>query len=159
MTFSYPTPSLLLKLPNNDNRAFSLTWPTYTLIHWNKRKFLHKNSRVLSRIYQLGEKSWVAEGDKPPRGVRPPPPPGDFLKWICTEMQYGAFWDTILRNVTVCALTSSRLDDFFDIVTYILYWWQYFLGGRLGILGGKLLPLKYPRQNPEKSSIPTGLSW
>ena len=79
-------------------------------------------------------------------------PPRDFLKWICTEMQSGAFWDTILRNVTVCALTSSRLDDFFDIVTYILYWWQYFFGG-------KRLPLKYPRQNPEKSSIPTGLFW
>ena len=73
----------------------------------------------------------MAEGDKPPRGVRRSPP-GDFLKWICTEMQYGAFWDTILRNVTVCALTSSRLDDFFDIVTYILYWWQYFWGGSWG---------------------------
>ena len=36
-------------------------------------------------------------------------------------MQSGAFWDSILRNVyTVGALTSSCLDDFSDIVTYIL---------------------------------------
>ena len=68
--------------------------------------------RVLSWIYSLGEKSQVAEGDKLPRG--------SGGKWICTEMQSGAFWDTIVRNVTVCALTSSRLDDFSDIVTYIL---------------------------------------
>ena len=59
-----------------------------------------------------GEKSWVAEGDKRPRGVHPPPPH--------PRMKSGVFWDTILRNVIVCALTSSRLDDFFDIVTYIL---------------------------------------
>ena len=26
-------------------------------------------------------------------------------KWICAEMQSGAFWDTILRNVTVFVLT------------------------------------------------------
>ena len=47
-------------------------------------------------------------------------PPGNFLKWICAEMQSGAFWDTILRNVTVSALPSPRPDDFSDIVTYIL---------------------------------------
>ena len=29
-------------------------------------------------------------------------------------------FETILRNVTVCALTLSRLDDFSDIVTHIL---------------------------------------
>ena len=29
-------------------------------------------------------------------------------------------FETILRNVTVCALTSSRLDDFSDIVCYFL---------------------------------------
>ena len=27
--------------------------------------------------------------------------PGNVLKWICAEMQSGAFWDPILRNVTV----------------------------------------------------------
>ena len=35
-------------------------------------------------------------------------------------MQSGAFLDTILRNVPVCALTSSRLYNFSNIVTYIL---------------------------------------
>ena len=41
------------------------------------------------------------------------------------NMRWDAIWrfcDTILRNVTVCALTSSRLDDFSHIVTYILKW-------------------------------------
>ena len=55
-------------------------------------------------------------------------------------MQSGAFWDTILRNVTVCALTSLRLDDFFVIVTYILYWWQYFLGGSWAFWKGSFYP-------------------
>ena len=42
-------------------------------------------------------------------GGKPPPPPGNFLKWICPEMQSGAFWDTILRNFTVeCYLYFSR---------------------------------------------------
>ena len=35
-------------------------------------------------------------------------------------MQLGAFWDTILRKVTVSELTSSRLDDSSDIVTKTL---------------------------------------
>ena len=50
-----------------------------------------------------------------------------------------------MRNVTVCALTSSRLDDFSDIVTYISCNDNNIFGGKLGILGGKLLPLKYRR--------------
>ena len=29
-------------------------------------------------------------------------------------MQSDTFWDTIMRNVPVCALTSSRLADFSD---------------------------------------------
>ena len=48
----------------------------------------------------------------------------------------------------MCALTSSRLDDFSDIVTYVYCNDNNtFLGGwKLGILGGgELLPLKYPR--------------
>ena len=36
------------------------------------------------------------------------------------EMQSGAFLRHILRNVTVCALTSSLLDDSSNTVTYIL---------------------------------------
>ena len=40
------------------------------------------------------------------------------------------------------ALTSSRLDDFSDRVNYDN---NIFSGGKLGILEGKLLPLKYPR--------------
>ena len=36
--------------------------------------------------------------------------------WTGSEMQCGAFCDTILGDVTVCALISSSLDDFSDIV-------------------------------------------
>ena len=44
----------------------------------------------------------------------------------------------------MCALISSCLHDFFDIVTYIYCNNNnIFFGG-----GGELLPLKYPRQNP-----------
>ena len=47
----------------------------------------------------------------------------------------------------MCALTSSRLDDFSDIVTYMrTVMTTIFLGGEGG--GGKLLPLKYPRFDP-----------
>ena len=55
--------------------------------------------RVISRIYRLAN-SRVGEGHELLRSV--------------------AFIDIILRNVTVYALTSSRLDDFSDIVAYIL---------------------------------------
>ena len=50
-------------------------------------------------------------------------------------MQSGAFWATILRNVTVCALTSSRRDDFSDVVIYIVII-TIFFSGNLGIWGG-----------------------
>ena len=47
----------------------------------------------------------------------------------------------------MCALTSSRLDDIFDIVTYvsivmitILFWG----GGKLGILGGEASTPRIP---------------
>ena len=76
-------------------------------------------SRVLSRIYRLGDKSRVAEGHKLPRGLRWHGPPNFFLKEFSLRCNLVHF-ETILRNVTVCALTSSRLDDFSDIVTYIL---------------------------------------
>ena len=69
--------------------------------------------RVLSRIYHLGKKSWVAEGDKRPRGVRPPPPPTPGWNLVHFETQ---FWECY----SVCTNLVSRLDDFFDIVTYIL---------------------------------------
>ena len=55
-------------------------------------------------------------------------------------------FETILRNVTVCALTSSRLDDFSAIV--------YCTDDN--IFGGwKLLPLKYPRYNPASTATVT----
>ena len=60
-------------------------------------------------------------------------PPGNVLKQICAEMQIWCIlrhslvhFETqsysVLRqgNLTSCALTSARLDDFSDIVTYIL---------------------------------------
>ena len=52
--------------------------------------------------------------------------------------------------LTSRALTSSRLDDFFQYsyLYSVMITIYFFLGGKLGIfLGGKLLPLKYPRKN------------
>ena len=63
-------------------------------------------------IYRLGGKSRVAEDNELPRGSGGVPPRKFFWNDCTAEMQSGAFWDTILRNVTVCALTSSCLDDF-----------------------------------------------
>ena len=39
----------------------------------------------------------------------------------------------------MCALTSSRLDDFSDIVTYV------YCNDNNTFGGGELLPFKYPR--------------
>ena len=90
--------------------------------HMISFSWLYSVYRVLSRIYRLGEKSRVAEGYEFPRGIRGDVPPGNFFKWICAEpeMQFGASWATILRDVTVCALTWSEF--FSDIVTYRLWW-------------------------------------
>jgi len=61
-------------------------------------------------------------------------------------MKSGAFSDTVLRNFTVCALTSSRLDSFSVFVSYTscndnkIFWKE---AGNF--FGGNLPPLKYPR--------------
>ena len=51
-------------------------------------------------------------------------------------------FETILRNVTLSALTSSRLDDFFDIVTYaVMITIYFFFGGEAGhFWGGSFYP-------------------
>ena len=60
----------------------------------------------------------MAEGHELPRGVRGHGPPK--LKEYALGCSLVHF-ETILRNaIAMCALTSSRLDDFSDIVTYIL---------------------------------------
>ena len=53
----------------------------------------------------------MTEGDELPRGVQGHAPPEMFIWYILRHN---------FENVTVCALTSSRLDDFSDTVTYIL---------------------------------------
>ena len=63
-------------------------------------------------------------------------------------MQSVAFWETILRNGTVCALTSSRLDDFSDIVTYDNNIFGGGGGGKRGLLEGWRL---YPTNTQEKN--------
>ena len=67
----------------------------------------------------MGEKSRVAKGHELPRRVRWHGPPKFVLKEYALRCNLVHF-ETILRNVTVCALTSSRLDDFSDIVCYFL---------------------------------------
>ena len=103
--------------------------------------------RVLFTIYRLGEKSRVGEGEKLLRRVRGHAPPEMFWNEH-TLRRNQVHFETQFREMLVCALTSSRLDDFSDIVTYVYcndnntFWG----GWKLGILGGgELLPLKYPR--------------
>ena len=58
-------------------------------------------SRVLPRIYQVGEKSWVAEGDEHPKGIRglPPPPPkifGNEYTLRCNLVHFKTqFWEML----------------------------------------------------------------
>ena len=67
----------------------------------------------------MGEKSRVAKGHELPRGVRWHGPPKLVLKEYALRCNLVHF-ETILRNVTVCAPSSTRLDHFSNIVTYIL---------------------------------------
>ena len=96
-------------------------------------------TRVLSRIYCL-----LPSGRRPklPRRVRWHGPPEIFWNEYALRCNLLHF-ETILRNVAVCALTSSRKDDFSDIVTIFcnvnnIFWGEarHFFGGR----GGKAQP-------------------
>ena len=53
----------------------------------------------------------MSEDEEFPRGS-----PRKFFETPCALRCNLVHFETILRNVTVCALTSSRLDDFSDIV-------------------------------------------
>ena len=60
----------------------------------------------------------------------------------CNLVQF----ETVLRNITVCALTLSRVDDFpIQLLVYCNDNNNELFGGKLALLGGNLLPLKYPR--------------
>ena len=78
-------------------------------------------------------------------------------------MHWDAIWCILRHNFEKCYSVCTNL---------VASWWFFrysylytvlmtiFLGGEAGHFGGgKRLPLKYPRKNPEKSSIPTGLFW
>ena len=58
--------------------------------------------RVLSGIYHLGEKSWVAEGYKPPRGV----PPRKFFE---INMHWDAIWCILRHNFEKCYSVCTNL--------------------------------------------------
>ena len=90
-------------------------------------------ARVLSRTYRLGENSrWPKTTSFLGKSRVCPPEIFEMnMRWDAIWR----FWDTILSNVTLCALTSSRLDDFSHIVTYILKW----IGGIVGG-GGSFYP-------------------
>ena len=47
-------------------------------------------------------------------------------------------FEKILRNVTVCTLTSSRLDDFSDMATYVVI--TIFFWGECSFLGEASIP-------------------
>ena len=82
--------------------------------------------RVPSRIYHLGEKSWVAEGDKPPRGVRPPSPPDKI--WCILRHNFEKCY-SVCTNL-VASWWFFRYSYLYTVMITIFFW------GKLGILGG-----------------------
>ena len=101
--------------------------------------------RALSSIYRLRKKPRVSKGHELPGGVRRHAP----RKFFEMYMRGDAIW-CILRNVIVCtAFVASGWFfrySYFYTVMITLFW-----VGKLGVFfwgGGKLLPLKYPRQSP-----------
>ena len=102
-------------------------------------------TRVLSRSYLLGKKSQVAEGHEFPRRPRGIPPRYNFF---LMNMRWGAIWCILIHNFEKC---SSVCTDLVASRWFFRYSYLYtvmittFLEGNLGILGGKLLSLKYPR--------------
>ena len=108
-------------------------------------------SRVLPRIYQVGEKSWVAEGDEHPKGIRGLPPNRKFLEM---NMRWDAIWCISRHNFEKCysVFTNLVTSGWFlrHSCSYTVMITRFFFGGgggrgKLGIWGGGLLPLKYPR--------------
>ena len=113
-------------------------------LFYKKSLFVVPNHfRVLSRIYRLGEKSRLAGGDKLPKGV-----PWKFFEM---NMRWDVIWCILRHNFEKCygVCTDLVVSGWFFQYSYsytviITIFW----GKKLGILGGKLLHLKYPRQNP-----------
>ena len=94
----------------------------------------------------------MAEGDKPPRGVRSPPPPpptptpGNFWKWTCAEMQSFAFRDNFEKCYSVCTnLLSScwffRFSYLYTVMITIFWGWSFYSSNTLDrTLTAYLLP-------------------
>ena len=118
-------------------------WGLSPLLDWqrSRTKNISNPSRVLSRIYRLGEKSWVSKGENLLRGVS-----WKFFEWKCAEMQSGAF---LRHNFEKCYSVCTDLVtsgwffryNYSDTVIITIFFWGE--AGHLG--GGKLLPLRYPR--------------
>ena len=100
------------------------------------------NYRVLSMIYRLGEKSRVAQGQELPRGARGHAPPE--ISWNeyalrCNLVHFETqFWE--MCTDLVASGWFFRYSYLYTVMITI-----FLGGGKLGILRGKLLPLKYPR--------------
>ena len=119
-------------------------WGLSPLLDWqrSRTKNISNPSRVLSRIYRLGEKSWVSKGEKLPRGVS--------WKFFEMKMRWDAIWCILRRNFEKCysvctdLVTSGWFSRYNYSYTVII---TIFWGGEAGHFGGggKLLPLKYPR--------------
>ena len=113
-------------------------WGLSPLLDWQRSR---TKNIILSRIYRLGEKSWVSKGEKLLRGVS--------WKFFEMKMRWDAIWCILRHNFEKCYSVCT------DLVTsgwFFRYNYSYtviitiFWGGEAGHLGGgMLLPLKYPR--------------
>ena len=108
-------------------------WGLSPLLDWqrSRTKNISNPSRVLSRIYRLGEKSWVSEGEKLLRGVS--------WKFFEMKMRWDAIWCICETNFEKCYSVCT------DLVTsgwFFRYNYSYtviitiFLGGEAGHFGG-----------------------
>ena len=108
-------------------------WGLSPLLDWqrSRTKNISNPSRVLSRIYRLGEKSWVSKGEKLLRGVS--------WKFFEMKMRWDAIWCILRHNFEKCYSVCT------DLVTsgwFFRYNYSYtviitiFWGGEAGHFGG-----------------------
>ena len=76
--------------------------------HEKKKIYIYIAHRVLSRIYCLGEKSWVTKGHKLPRGSGACPP-GNFLIEYALRCNLVHFETQFSDNVTVVFYFICRM--------------------------------------------------
>ena len=99
--------------------------------------------RALSRIYRLRKKPRVSKGHELPGGGPATCPPEVFWNVYARRCNLVHFEKCYSVCTAFVASGWFFRYSYFYTVMITLFW-----VGKLGVLGGELLPLKYPRQSP-----------